>query len=108
MPGTRPTDADSVERWIWEKEVDEYMKRKTYLRKNIKRSYTLVHEQCSSALITKVEGTSNCTIFYNTMDVVRLLAAVRGCIFEFDDKKKKALVIYRAEEKFLISSKLEK
>eukprot|EP00957_Ditylum_brightwellii_P194675 14829267-Ditylum_brightwellii.AAC.1 len=34
MPGTRPADADSIERRIWEKEVDEYVKRKTYLRKN--------------------------------------------------------------------------
>eukprot|EP00957_Ditylum_brightwellii_P095809 7299821-Ditylum_brightwellii.AAC.1 len=34
------------------------------------------------------------------MDVIGLLAAIRGCIFEFDDKKKKALAVYRAGEKF--------
>eukprot|EP00957_Ditylum_brightwellii_P003999 304407-Ditylum_brightwellii.AAC.1 len=34
------------------------------------------------------------------MDVIRLLAAIRGCIFVFDDKKMKDLAVYRAEEKF--------
>eukprot|EP00957_Ditylum_brightwellii_P121481 9264780-Ditylum_brightwellii.AAC.1 len=34
------------------------------------------------------------------MDVIRLLKAIKGCIFEFDNKMKTALALYRVEENF--------
>eukprot|EP00957_Ditylum_brightwellii_P148367 11295210-Ditylum_brightwellii.AAC.1 len=99
MPGTRPANADSVEQRIWEKEVDKYVKQKTYLCKNIKRAYMLVYGQYLSMLVGKIEGTISYPTFNRDMDVISLLAAIRGCIIEFDSEKKKALAIYQTEEK---------
>jgi hypothetical protein len=42
MPNDPPINANRTKTWVWEKEVDEYMKMKTNLAENLKTLYSLV------------------------------------------------------------------
>ncbi len=41
---------------IWEKEVDEYVKKKKYLYENLKTLYSLVWGQCTDVICTRIEA----------------------------------------------------
>eukprot|EP00957_Ditylum_brightwellii_P095205 7250908-Ditylum_brightwellii.AAC.1 len=51
-------------------------------------------------LLAKLEGTSNYKEYHGAIDVIRLLKAIKGQIFDFNKKTKTALSLYTAEENF--------
>ncbi len=55
-PNDPATGASATKRRIWEKKVDEYVKRIRYLEENIKTIYSLVWGQCTEALRARVEA----------------------------------------------------
>jgi hypothetical protein len=54
-----PTEPDTTMTWtqqcIWEKQVNEHVKRYNMLMKNLKTAYLLIYGQCSNALRAKLE-----------------------------------------------------
>lgn len=46
-----PKEATKTQTRIWEKKVDEYVKREMYLQENIKTLYSLVWGQCTDAVV---------------------------------------------------------
>jgi len=53
-PGPKPAlgvdDADDLDLKIWEKEVNEYMAQRNWLKENLKTAYMIIRGQCSDAM----------------------------------------------------------
>ena len=79
--------ATKTELRIWEKEVDEYMYRKTRLRENIKSLYALVWGQCSDIMRQKVEGMDTYSSIMNDHDGLRLLTCIKEIVYQFQSSK---------------------
>jgi hypothetical protein len=56
LPTDPPDSATKTETIIWEKEVDEYVKKKKYLYENLKTLYSLVWGQCTDVICTRIEA----------------------------------------------------
>jgi hypothetical protein len=48
--------ADDINKRIWEKEIDEYIKRKSKLESNCRTLFSLIHGQCTEYLKAKLEA----------------------------------------------------
>jgi hypothetical protein len=58
-PMDPPANASRTQVQIWEKQVDEHVKRVTMLAKNLKLAYSLIYGQCTNALQAKLESRPN-------------------------------------------------
>ena len=56
-PSDPPQGASQTRERIWEKEVDEYVKRKGYLAENLKTLFSLIWGQCTDAMRAKIDLT---------------------------------------------------
>jgi hypothetical protein len=86
-----PTDpaegASRTEVRIWEKLVDEHVKRMSGLTGNIKTLYSLVWGQCSDVIFQKVEAHPTYAAIYNNGDGLGLLKALKTTAFHFQEQK---------------------
>jgi len=58
-PDDPPEGATATKRHIWEKCVDEYVKRTTHMTENIKSIFSLVWGQCTDIMRQKIEALSD-------------------------------------------------
>jgi hypothetical protein len=57
-PISMGTNADAIDRWIWEKEIGEYVKRKAKHGDNCHKLFSLILGQCTDYLKAKLESCS--------------------------------------------------
>jgi hypothetical protein len=71
---TEPTDppatATCTQVRIWEKQVDEHVKRSTMLLENLKMVYSLIYGQCSNAMRAKLESRPYHMTIESTCDAI--------------------------------------
>eukprot|EP00978_Attheya_sp_CCMP212_P037164 scaffold173586_cov64-Attheya_sp.AAC.2 len=72
---------------IWEKEVDEYVKQKSYLKQNMKILYALVWGQCTDVMKQKLEGLSTFKTLSADRDGLGLLKAIKDLVYNFQSQK---------------------
>jgi len=101
-PSDPPAGATRTKECIWEKQVDEYVKRSTYLtNENIKTLYSLVWGQCTDVMRQKVEALPN---FFNGMssegDSLSLLKAIKIMAFNFQSQKYLSHSMYESMKRF--------
>jgi hypothetical protein len=58
-PADPADNATKTQIRMWEKKVDEFVKRKTYLEENLKTVYSLVWGQCTNVMRQKVKATKD-------------------------------------------------
>ena len=101
---TEPTDppdgATKTQTRIWEKQVDEYVKRETYMHENIKTLYSLVWGQCSDIMRQKVEASDNFDSICASGDGLKLLKAIKGIAFHFQSQKYLPHSLYESKRRF--------
>jgi hypothetical protein len=56
MPSNPPLESTRINIRIWEKRIDDYVKRETSCKENIKTTYSLIWGQCSIVMRQKVES----------------------------------------------------
>ena len=56
QPDDLKSTATATDRRIWEKRVDEYVKRESMLEDNINTLYSLVWGQCTDSLRARIEA----------------------------------------------------
>ena len=99
----RPVDIDDeIEKLIFTKEVDEYVKRKAFLRENMKTAYSLIWGQCSDFLKQKLKSTDDYETFNGEQDPVGLLKAIKTINFKFEDHRYFHHSIYEAHRNFYV------
>jgi hypothetical protein len=85
---------------IWEKEVDEYVKRKTYLADNMQTVYSLVWGQCTDVMRQKVEALSNYDTLTKNKDGLGLLKAIKDLVYNFQSQKYLPHALHESKRRF--------
>ena len=68
---------DETDEYIWKKEIDYYIKRKSQLDSNLRKAYSLVWGQCSDVMREKIETLADYKDMKDNCDVLRLLASMK-------------------------------
>ena len=85
---TPPANAtDDIEKLIFSREIDEYVKRKTFLRENMKTAYSLIWGQCTDYLRQKLEVTNDYGTFSLSQNPIDLLKAIKTINFKFEEHR---------------------
>jgi hypothetical protein len=87
MPVDPPTDATKIQTRIWEKKVDEYVKRETNLQENRKTLYSLVWGQCTYVIRARLEALETHRNMSDIADSIKLLKAIKALVFDFQSQK---------------------
>lgn len=86
-PADYGADATRTEIRIWEKVVDEHVRRISCLAENIKTLYSLVWGQCNDVVRQKVEASENYEEMARTGDGLNLLIVLKSISFHFQSQK---------------------
>ena len=96
-PPADPTvGATAMEQCIWEKKVDEFIKRESIYEQNVQNIYSVILGQCTDAMRAKLESQQNYEQVSEDSDVIKLLRMIRGIAFNFQSQKYEPLSIHEA------------
>ena len=87
IPEDLAKNASETEKYVWKKEVDEYVKQKSYLKQNMKTLYALVWGQCTDIMKQRIEGTTEFETLSNERDGLGLLKTIKNMVFNFQSQK---------------------
>jgi hypothetical protein len=77
-----PTPAEQVSKMIFKGVIDAYIKRKSLLDDNIKKTYSLVIEQCPDLIQSKIKQQAQwTTISQDHQDVIALISLIKTITF---------------------------
>jgi Zinc knuckle len=93
-------DATQTRVRIWEKEVNEYVKRGILLSENLKTAYSLIYGQCSEAMRAKLESRPNHQAMEASADAIALLENIRTVMFQFQAQCYATLALHEAKRRF--------
>ena len=103
-PGTKPIlgvdDADELDLKIWEKEIDEYMAQRKWLKQNMKTAYIIVWGQCSDAMRARAEATTDFKKTSKEQDTIELLKVIKQIMFCNDTVKFSPHALRNAHRRF--------
>ena len=104
MPSDPPTTASRTVTRIWEKEVDEYVKRKMYLQENLKTLYSLVLGQCTDVVLAKLEASDTYNEMSEEADSMKLLKEIRALVYNFQSQKYAPQALHEGKRRFYLLS----
>lgn len=87
IPTDPPDDASKTELRIWEKGVDEHVRRINYLKENVKTLYSLIWGQCTDIMQQKVEAMEDFEVMSAAGDGMLLLKAIKNITYHFQSQK---------------------
>jgi hypothetical protein len=87
MPADPAVGATRGEERLWEKSIDEHVKRLTHLGENMKTLYSLVWGQCSDIMRQNLESQETFATISTTADEMGLLRALKGVAYQFQSQK---------------------
>ncbi len=99
-PRDPPTKTTKTDQRIWEKQVDQYVKRSGILEENVRKAYSLIYGQCTEALRAKLEAHPDfkaASTAYNALD---LLGAIKASMFSFQAQKNPSHGLHEAKQRF--------
>lgn len=85
---------------LWEKCLDEFMKRESMLEENIKTAYSLIYGQCSDALRQRLEGCENHETTTSSMDAIGLLKNIKSVMYKYNGMKYPKQALHEACQQF--------
>ena len=101
---TMPTDpiasASDTEKYVWKKEVDEYVKQKSYLNQNMKTLYALVWGQCTDVMKQKIESTHDFGTLSANRDGLGLLMTIKDLVYNFQSQKYLPRALHESVRRF--------
>jgi hypothetical protein len=89
IPKPTPLTAaeDDIDKRIWEKEIDEYVKRKSKLQSTCRTLFSLIHGQCTEYLKAKLEALTGFPSMEENFNVFKLIKSVKGFTFRLKDSR---------------------
>jgi hypothetical protein len=81
------SDASRTELKIWEKRMDECMKREAHLENNLKSAYHLIWGQCSDDMRMKLKGRNGYSNAEKSSNPIQLLNLIKTSVFQVQEKK---------------------
>ena len=102
-PKDPSSEASRTELRIWEKRVDEFVKREVTLRENLKTAYSLIWGQCSSMMRQKLESHEEFETIANDGDAIALLKLIKDATYHFECQRKIHHVLWETKRLFFNS-----
>jgi hypothetical protein len=102
LPADPVDDTNKRLNRIWEKEVDEYVKRKTYLEDNMKTVYSLVWGQCTDMTRQKLESLDAFDAITAGGDGLALLKAIKDLVYNFQSQKYLPHALHESKRRFYL------
>jgi hypothetical protein len=99
-----PTDASRTQVRIWEKRVDEFVKKEAHLEENIKTAYSLIFGQCTKAMRAKLESMSDHQVIAVASDGIELLRNIKTVMYNFQSQKYTPLALHESKKRFYLLS----
>jgi hypothetical protein len=100
QPEDPPEDATRTEIRIWEKSVDDYVKRKTILTENIKTAYSLIWGQYSDVMRQKVKTCTDFFMISQKGDAIGLLKLIKDTAYNYQVQKYVPQTLHEAKKRF--------
>ena len=97
-----PGNATKTQTCIWEKMVDEFLKRFNYYEENMKSLYSLVWGKCTDILRATLEAQSNFHAISTNGDSLQLLISIKAIVFNFQEQKYQPQSIHEAKRRFYL------
>jgi hypothetical protein len=103
-PSDPPTTATLTltQKRIWEKEVDEFVKRRQYFELNMTSIYSLLWGQCSEAMRTKLMSISTHGAIAHASNAIELLKNIRDTVYNFQGQQYKDQALQAATKRFYL------
>jgi hypothetical protein len=101
----KPDDIDDktvtvTDKRIWEKCVDEYVKRDARLVEHCEKLYSLILGQCTECMKSKLESRRNYDSFNGFFKVVPLIKAIKGLTYQFEGQRYHSQALDNATSRF--------
>jgi hypothetical protein len=94
VPKDLPDSATKAELRIWEKKIDQFVKRDLYFEENMQTLYSLVWGQCSDIMQARLEALDDYDAMSEKSDSLALLKAIRAQAYNIQSQKNKANAIH--------------
>jgi hypothetical protein len=91
---------DAIDKRIWEKEIDEYVKRKAKHGDNFRKLFSLILGQCTDYLKANLESLATFPAMREDFDVFHLIKAFKGITFILEDSKYHLEALHDAKIRF--------
>ena len=103
-PSDPPANATKTQERIWEKTVDQFVKKTDTLAENMKTLYSLVWGQCTDIMRQRVEALDNFDAMSSAGDSLALLKAIKGIAFNFQSQKYLPHSLHESKRRFYTTS----
>jgi hypothetical protein len=87
MPEDPKDNATKTELRIWEKRINDYVKRETITVENLKTAYSLIWGQCSDLMRQRLESASNFQVISTSGDAIELLKLIKSITYNFQSQR---------------------
>jgi hypothetical protein len=82
-PADPPSNSTRGQQRIWEKRIDDFVRRELVLTENVKTAYSLIWGQCTDVMRQKLEGQSDYDSVEEASDAIGLLKGIKSNMFNF-------------------------
>jgi hypothetical protein len=93
---------DPTDKHIWEKEIDECVRRKAKLTSNCEKLYSLVLGQCMDHMVAKLESLPEFKKIYRDRDFIKLMKTIKGLSYKFEGTKYQEKTLHQAIKRFYL------
>jgi hypothetical protein len=87
LPSDPGNNASLGQQRVWEKTIDEYVKRTQVLTSNIQRLYSLVLSQCTTAMKQRIQAHLGFAKVFGESDRLELLKIIKAILFNHTAQK---------------------
>jgi hypothetical protein len=89
VPKDLANTATNAQKRIWEKKINEFVKRELYFEENMQTLYSLIWGQCSDVMQARVEALSDYDTMSESGDSLALLKAIKAQFSEPEEQGKR-------------------
>ena len=100
VPEDPSDDATRTELRIWEKKIDDYVKKETITKENLKTAYSLIWGQCSDQMRQRLEASENFQNIASQGDAIELLKTIKNITYNYQSQKYTPQAIHDAKRRF--------
>jgi hypothetical protein len=86
-PTDPPDNASKSKLKIWEKKIDEYVRRESYFDENVKTLYSLVWGQCTKVIRAQIEALLGHKKMFDKGNSIELLLSIKAIVYNYQSQK---------------------
>jgi hypothetical protein len=86
-PSELAASSSVLKKRMWEKRVDELIKRENKLKENCQMAYSLVIGQCTAYMRAKLEAVVGYRGMESRSDLIGLIKTIKGLSFQFEGQQ---------------------